>query len=143
VAYVQIPFRFVCSQAQPHQGPTRKVETIITKLLWVFASGLQEKILCQQLSTSLFCSCLGNEGIRCNCITPGRLRTLFVDDFLEKNYLDNRDEIFEKLLKTQPIGRRGKARKIAGLVAYLSSDQAAFVTGSNFPIDGGFVTLNN
>lgn len=84
-----------------------------------------------------------NEGIRCNCIAPGRVHTPFVDNFLAKNYPDNRDEMFEKLSKSQPIGRMGKAEEIAGLIAYLCSDEAAFITGSNFPIDGGFVTLNN
>ena len=84
-----------------------------------------------------------NDGIRCNCIAPGRVHTPFVDNFLEKNYPDNKQEMFEKLSKTQPIGRMGQAEEIAGMVAYLVSDEAAFITGSNFPIDGGFVTLNN
>lgn len=84
-----------------------------------------------------------NDGIRCNCIAPGRVHTPFVDNFLEKNYPDNRDEMFDKLSKSQPIGRMGKVEEIAGLIAYLCSDEAAFITGSNFPIDGGFVTLNN
>jgi len=51
--------------------------------------------------------------------------------------------MFDKLSKSQPIGRMGRAQEIAGLIAYLVSDEAAFITGSNFPIDGGFVTLNN
>lgn len=84
-----------------------------------------------------------NDGIRCNCVAPGRVHTPFVDDFLTKNYPDNRDEMFEKLASSQPIGRMGNADEIAGLVAYLCSDDAAFITGSNFPIDGGFTTLNN
>lgn len=83
------------------------------------------------------------DGIRCNCIAPGRVHTPFVDNFLEKNYPDNRDEMFEKLSKTQPIGRMGKVEEISGLIAYLCSDEAGFITGSNFPVDGGFVTLNN
>ncbi|MEP4889920.1 MAG: glucose 1-dehydrogenase [Aliiglaciecola sp.] len=84
-----------------------------------------------------------NDGIRCNCIAPGRVHTPFVDNFLDKNYPDNRDEMFDKLSKSQPIGRMGNAEEIAGLINYLCSDEAAFITGSNFPIDGGFVTLNN
>jgi 2-keto-3-deoxy-L-fuconate dehydrogenase len=84
-----------------------------------------------------------NHGIRCNCIAPGRVHTPFVDNFLDKNYPDNRNEMFDKLSKSQPIGRMGQADEVAGLVAYLCSDEAAFITGSNFPIDGGFVTLNN
>ncbi|MEI6894438.1 MAG: SDR family oxidoreductase [Colwellia sp.] len=82
-------------------------------------------------------------GIRCNCISPGRVHTPFVDNFLENNYADNKEEMFEKLSKSQPIGRMGKPDEIAALVEYLCSDDAAFITGSNFPIDGGFVTLNN
>ena len=82
-----------------------------------------------------------SDGIRCNCIAPGRVHTPFVDAFLEKNYPNNRDEMFETLSKTQPIGRMGQADEIANLVVYLSSDKSAFITGSNFPIDGGFVSL--
>jgi len=82
-------------------------------------------------------------GIRCNCVAPGRVHTPFVDKYLEENYPDDRDEMFDKLSKTQPIGRMGSSDEIAALVAYLCSDEAAFVTGCNFPIDGGFVTLNN
>lgn len=84
-----------------------------------------------------------NDGIRCNCIAPGRVHTPFVDQFLEKNYPDNRDEMFEKLSKSQPIGRMGEVEEIAGLICFLCSDEAAFITGTNVPVDGGFVTLNN
>jgi len=84
-----------------------------------------------------------NDGIRCNCIAPGRVHTPFVDNFLEKNYPDDKAEMFEKLSKSQPIGRMGNVDEISGLILYLCSDEAAFITGSNFPIDGGFVTLNN
>lgn len=84
-----------------------------------------------------------NDGIRSNCISPGRVHTPFVDTYLDKNYPDNRQEMFEQLSKSQPIGRMAQADEIAGLVAYLCSDEASFITGSNLPIDGGFVTLNN
>ncbi|WP_068545523.1 SDR family NAD(P)-dependent oxidoreductase [Thalassotalea crassostreae] len=84
-----------------------------------------------------------NDGIRCNCISPGRVHTPFVDNFIEKNYPDNQEEVFTKLSKSQPIGRMGKVDEMAALISYLCSDDAAFITGSNFPIDGGFVTLNN
>ncbi|MDO7085514.1 SDR family oxidoreductase [Pseudocolwellia sp. AS88] len=84
-----------------------------------------------------------SDGIRCNCIAPGRVHTPFVDNFLEKNYPNEKEEMFEKLSKSQPIGRMGKVDEIAGLIVYLCSDEAAFITGSNFPVDGGFVTLNN
>jgi len=83
------------------------------------------------------------ENIRCNCISPGRVHTPFVDNFLEKNFPDNKAEMFETLSKSQPIGRMGTPDEIAAMVDYLCSDDATFITGSNFPIDGGFVTLNN
>ena len=84
-----------------------------------------------------------DHGIRCNSVSPARVHTPFVDDFLTKNYTDNSAEMFEKLSKSQPIGRMGKATEVASAVVYLCSDDAAFITGTNFPIDGGFVTLNN
>ena len=84
-----------------------------------------------------------NDNIRCNSISPGRVHTPFVDGYLNKNYPGKETEMFEKLSNTQPIGRMGKPEEIAYLALYLCSDEAAFVTGSNYPIDGGFITLNN
>ncbi|MDO6518649.1 SDR family NAD(P)-dependent oxidoreductase [Zobellia uliginosa] len=83
-----------------------------------------------------------NDGIRCNCISPGRVHTPFVDGFINKNYPGREKEIFEKLSKTQPIGRMGRPEEVANLAVYLCSEEASFITGTNFPIDGGFVTLN-
>lgn len=84
-----------------------------------------------------------NQGIRCNCVAPGRIHTPFVDGYLQQNYPGREQEMFEKLSKTQPVGRMGKPDEVAALVLYLCSDEAGFITGSNYPIDGGFVTLNN
>jgi NAD(P)-dependent dehydrogenase (short-subunit alcohol dehydrogenase family) len=83
------------------------------------------------------------QGIRCNCISPGRVHTPFVDGFIAKNYPDNQAEMFEKLSKTQPLGRMAKPDEIANLALYLCSDEAAFITGCDYPIDGGFIYLNN
>ncbi len=80
--------------------------------------------------------------IRCNCISPARVHTAFVDGFIKKNYPGREKETFENLSKTQPIGRMGKPNEIASLALYLCSDEAAFVTGTDFPIDGGFIKLN-
>lgn len=80
--------------------------------------------------------------IRCNSIAPGRIHTPFVDGFLAKNYPGQEKEMFEKLSKTQPIGRMGNPAEVAALVLYLVSDEAAFITGTSYPIDGGFITLN-
>jgi 2-keto-3-deoxy-L-fuconate dehydrogenase len=84
-----------------------------------------------------------NENIRCNCISPGRVYTPFVDDYLAKNYPGREKEMFEKLSKTQPIGRMATPNEIAHLVLYLCSDEAGFVTGSDYTIDGGYVKLNS
>jgi len=84
-----------------------------------------------------------SENIRCNSISPARVHTPFVDGFLQKTYPDRIDEMFEKLSKTQPIGRMAEPKEVAGLALYLCSDEAAFITGVDYPIDGGFTTLNN
>lgn len=84
-----------------------------------------------------------NEGIRCNSISPARVHTPFVDGFINKNYPGKEAEIFEKLSKSQPIGRMGKPDEVAALALYLCSDEAGFITGSDYPIDGGFIKLNN
>jgi len=84
-----------------------------------------------------------HQGIRCNCISPGRVHTPFVDGFIAKNYPDNQAEMFAKLSATQPIGRMAQPQEIAHLALYLCSDEAAFITGCDYPIDGGFIYLNN
>jgi 2-keto-3-deoxy-L-fuconate dehydrogenase len=81
--------------------------------------------------------------IRCNCISPARVHTPFVDGFLAKNYPGKEKEMFEKLSKTQPIGRMAMPEEIGFLALYLCSDEASFITGCDYPIDGGFTKLNN
>ncbi|MDW3652444.1 MAG: glucose 1-dehydrogenase [Bacteroidia bacterium] len=81
--------------------------------------------------------------IRCNAIGPARVHTPFVDGYLKQNFPGQEAEMFEKFSKTQPIGRMGKPEEIAALATYLCSDAAAFVTGSFYPIDGGFLNLNS
>lgn len=81
-------------------------------------------------------------GIRCNSISPARVHTPFVDGFIKANYPGKEAEMFEKLSQTQPIGRMGKPEEVANLALYLCSDEAGFITGTDFPIDGGFIKLN-
>jgi NAD(P)-dependent dehydrogenase (short-subunit alcohol dehydrogenase family) len=81
------------------------------------------------------------QGIRCNSISPGRVHTPFVDGFIARNYPGREAEMFDTLSRTQPLGRMGRPEEIAALALFLCSDEAAFITGSNFPIDGGFVNL--
>jgi 2-keto-3-deoxy-L-fuconate dehydrogenase len=82
------------------------------------------------------------DGIRCNSISPGRVHTPFVDGFLAKNYPGKEAEMFEQLSKTQPIGRMARPEEVAALALYLCSEEASFITGSDYPIDGGFIKLN-
>jgi NAD(P)-dependent dehydrogenase (short-subunit alcohol dehydrogenase family) len=79
--------------------------------------------------------------VRCNCISPARVHTPFVDGFLRRNYPGKEQEMFEKLEKSQPIGRMAQPEEIAALALYLCSDEASFITGSDYPIDGGFLNL--
>jgi 2-keto-3-deoxy-L-fuconate dehydrogenase len=84
-----------------------------------------------------------NDGIRCNCVSPARVHTPFVDNYITKNYPGNETEMFEKLSKSQPIGRMARPEEVAHLILYLCSDEASFITGCDYPIDGGFIKLNN
>lgn len=81
--------------------------------------------------------------IRSNSISPARVHTPFVDGFIAKNYPGQEEEMFDKLSKSQPIGRMGQPSEIAKLALFLCSDDAAFITGNDYPIDGGFIKLNN
>ena len=84
-----------------------------------------------------------HDNIRCNSISPARVHTPFVDGYISKNYPGQEKEMFQKLSATQPIGRMALPEEIASLALYLCSDEAAFVTGCDYIIDGGFVRLNN
>jgi NAD(P)-dependent dehydrogenase (short-subunit alcohol dehydrogenase family) len=79
--------------------------------------------------------------IRCNCISPARVHTPFVDDYLQKNYPGREQEMFHKLAKAQPIGRMAEPAEVASLALFLCSDEAAFITGVDYPLDGGFFNL--
>jgi len=81
--------------------------------------------------------------VRCNSISPARVHTPFVDGFIAKNYPGREEEIFDKLSKSQPIGRMGTPEEVATLALFLCADEASFITGCDYPIDGGFIKLNN
>lgn len=81
-------------------------------------------------------------GIRCNCISPGRVHTPFVDGYLRKHYPGREKEMYDKLAATQPIGRMGEPDEVASLALFLCSDAASFITGVDYPLDGGFMNLH-
>jgi NAD(P)-dependent dehydrogenase (short-subunit alcohol dehydrogenase family) len=76
-------------------------------------------------------------GIRCNCICPARVHTPFVDGFLAANYPGREAEVYRTLAEYQPVGRMGRPEEVAALALYLCSDEASFITGQAYPIDGG------
>ena len=79
--------------------------------------------------------------IRCNCVCPARVHTPFVDGYLAKTYPGREAEMFAKLSAWQPIGRMGEPSEIAALAAFLCSDEAGFITGASYDIDGGVTLL--
>jgi 2-keto-3-deoxy-L-fuconate dehydrogenase len=82
-----------------------------------------------------------DKNIRCNCISPARVHTPFVDGYLKQNYPGREAEMLAELAKTQPIGRMARPEEVAGLAVYLCSDLASFLTGADVPFDGGVLNL--
>lgn len=76
------------------------------------------------------------DGIRVNCICPGRVETPFVSARL-KEYPDP-EKAYREMASTQALGRMAKPEEIASAALYLASDEAAFITGTAFLIDGGW-----
>jgi 2-keto-3-deoxy-L-fuconate dehydrogenase len=74
--------------------------------------------------------------VRVNCICPGRVETPWVQQRLAE-YPDPA-KAYEDMRSTQALGRMGTPSEIAGAAVYLASDESAFVTGSEFIIDGGW-----
>ena len=79
--------------------------------------------------------------IRCNCISPARVHTPFVDDYLRRTYPGREAEMFDTLAKSQPIGRMAEPDEVASVALFLCSEEASFITGADYPIDGGFFNL--
>lgn len=72
-----------------------------------------------------------SKGIRVNSIGPG---------FIDTPLLENLDrEVYDQLVNLHPIGRLGKAEEVAELILWLASDKSSFVTGSYYPVDGGYL----
>lgn len=82
-----------------------------------------------------------SDGIRCNCISPARIHTPFVDAFLKERYPGREAEMFATLSQAQPVGRMGSPEEVASMALFLCSDSATFLTGVDVPLDGGFINL--
>ena len=81
------------------------------------------------------------QGIRCNCVCPARVHTPFVDGYLRSSYPGREQEMFQQLSEYQPIGRMAEPEEVAALALYLCSDEASFITGQAYPIDGGVLVF--
>jgi 2-keto-3-deoxy-L-fuconate dehydrogenase len=144
---VNVRGTFLCMQAAVQQMSERRSGVLLNMASIAATSGLKERfaysmtkgaVLAMTLSAAKDCLALG---IRCNCISPARVHTPFVDGFVVKNYPGREQEMMATLAAAQPIGRMGTPQEIAQLALYLCSDAASFITGSDIPIDGGFTTL--
>lgn len=70
-----------------------------------------------------------------------RVHTPFVDGFLHQHYPGREPDVYDILARSQPIGRMAQPHEIASLALYLFSEEAPFITGCDYPIDGGFFNL--
>lgn len=144
---VNVRGTYLCMQAAVELMATRRAGVVLNMASIAATCGLQQRfaysmtkgaVLAMTLSAAKDCLPLG---IRCNCISPARVHTPFVDGFLAKNYPGRESEMMATLAAAQPIGRMGTPEEIASLALYLCSDAAGFITGSDIPIDGGYTTL--
>jgi meso-butanediol dehydrogenase/(S,S)-butanediol dehydrogenase/diacetyl reductase len=76
----------------------------------------------------------GPSGIRANLVSPGTIRT---ESPSWQKRLARDPQVFEKLARWYPVGRVGEPSDIAAAIAFLASDEAAFVNGANLVVDGG------
>lgn len=89
-----------------------------------------------QMTKSIAVDFVG-QGIRANCICPARVRTEFIEDYVNKHYADRADSYRQALERYQPIGRMVEPEEVAAMALYLCAPESASVTGGVFVIDGG------
>jgi NAD(P)-dependent dehydrogenase (short-subunit alcohol dehydrogenase family) len=76
------------------------------------------------------------EGVRVNAVCPGVIDTPMVDRAAEET-----PEQLEQFVQMQPLGRKGTPEEVADAVVWLASEEASFVTGNAYPVDGGYMAL--
>ena len=79
--------------------------------------------------------------IRCNCVSASRIDTAFTRQWVRATYPDREEEALRELAEFHPLGRMGKPEEVSALILYLCSNEAAFVTGQDYVIDGGVTAV--
>ena len=82
---------------------------------------------------------LAPAGIRVNAVCPGVINTRMMRSIEEQTIPDNPEEYVKAVSEKTPLGRYGEPEEVAGLVAFLASDEATYITGSSYVIDGGLL----
>ncbi len=144
---VNVRGTYLCMQAAVRLMVPRRSGVVLNMASIAATSGIKDRFAYSMTKGAVLSMTLSAakdllpHGVRCNCISPARVHTPFVDGFLAKNYPGREAEMMQTLAAAQPIGRMGTPEEIAQLALYLCSDAASFITGSDIPIDGGFTTL--
>ena len=144
---VNIKGAFLCAQAAVARMAARRKGVVLNMASIASVMGVPERFAYSTTKGAIAAMTYSiatdyvSKGIRCNCICPARIHTPFVDGFVSKNYPGKEAETYAKLNAYQPIGRMGRPDEVAALALYLCSDEAAFVTGAAYPIDGGVMAM--
>jgi 2-keto-3-deoxy-L-fuconate dehydrogenase len=144
---VNVRGTYLCMQAAVAQMKLQQRGVIVNMASIAATSGLPDRFAYSMTKGAVLSMTLSvardylASKIRCNCISPARVHTPFVDGFVAKNYPGREAEMFETLARSQPIGRMGTPEDVALLALYLCSDASSFVTGADYPLDGGFFNL--
>lgn len=144
---VNVRGTYLCMQAAVAQMKAARGGAIVNLASIAATSGLPDRFAYSMTKGAVLSMTLSvardflAAKIRCNCISPARVHTPFVDGFVAKNYPGREAEMLETLARSQPIGRMGTPDDVALLALYLCSEASSFVTGADYPLDGGFFTL--
>ena len=143
VCRINITGAFLCAQAAVRRMVRRKRGVILNMASITALVGVPDRFAYSVTKGAILTMTYSiavdyvTQGIRCNCLCPARVHTPFVDGFVNRNYPGQEAETYRKLNEYQPIGRMGRPDEVAALALYLCSDEAEFVTGAAYPIDGG------